>query len=134
MQPLVVLTWVALDNAVFLFSPVRYTPGEEGALQNMGRSMLLMVLRLVLGMVVFAVAILPAIATFFLVREGLSPEGPAGWSTGVDYVSEVEAATRIAAWVGGGVAWVGLLAVDAALVWLGGVMLVRFDVARDKGA
>jgi hypothetical protein len=25
------------------------------------------------------------------------------------------------------------LAVDAALVWLGGMMLERFDVARDKG-
>jgi hypothetical protein len=97
--------------------------------------MLLMILRVVLGMIVFAVAILPGIATFFLVREGLSPEeGPAGWMPSPEFASAVETATATGAWAGGAVAWIGLLAVDAALVWLGGMMLVRFDVARDKGA
>ncbi len=134
-QPLVVLTWVALDNAVYLFSPVRYTPGEEGALQNMGRSMLLMILRVVMGAIVFAVAILPAIVVWFVARGALSPaELSEGVEPGSAYFEGVEAATTAATWIAGVVAWVGMLGVGAGLVWLGGVMLERFDVARDKGA
>jgi hypothetical protein len=134
-QPLVVLTWVALDNAVYLFSPVRYTPGEEGALQNMGRSMLLMILRMLLGLVVVAVAILPAVAVYFLVRHGLMPRAyPVGVEIDADYEDKIAAASTTAAWIAGTVAWLGVVGVDAALVWLGGFMLERFDVARDKGA
>jgi hypothetical protein len=134
-QPLVVLTWVALDNAVYLFSPVRYTPGEEGALQNMGRSMLLMILRMVLGFIVVAVAVLPAIAVFFLVQHGLEPAAfPSGIEPSAEYQEKVALATKTAAWMAGIVAWLGVFGVDAALVWIGGFMLSRFDVARDKGA
>lgn len=112
-QPLVTLTWVALDNAVFLFSPIRYTPGEEGAIQNMGRSMLLMILRGILTAIVVAVAGLPAWLTYFVVgRLGGTTEGQF--------------------WAAGAVAWFGLLIVDAALVFAGGKMLARFDVARDR--
>src|SRR5207244_4901759 len=67
-QPLVVLTWVALDNAVYLFSPVRYTPGQEGALQHMGRTMVLFLLRVALLIVIGFVAFLPA----FLANWGLT--------------------------------------------------------------
>lgn len=112
-QPLGTLTWVALDNAVFLFSPIRYTPGEEGALHNMGRSMLLMILRGVLLGVVGAVVVLPAILLYTILE---------------DSVTTAEAA----AWIAGSLAWFALLLVDLALVFLGGKMLSRFDVARDK--
>jgi hypothetical protein len=133
-QPLVVLTWVALDNAVYLFSPVRYTPGEEGALQNMGRSMLLMILRVVMGSVVFLVAILPAIVVWFVARDVIGPADlPDGVEPSTQYTAQVEAAVTAATWIAGSVGWLGMLAVDAALVWLGGVMLQKFDVARDKG-
>lgn len=114
-QPLVVLTWVALDNAVFLRSPVRYVPGQESALQNMGRSILLMLLRGVVLLVAIAVAIAPAIGVGFLLH--LAFDVPR------------EHATAAA----GGVAWLGLLGVDFALVRIGGAILGRFDVARDRG-
>ncbi len=114
-QPLVVLTWVALDNAVFLFAPVRYIPGQESALQHMGRSVMLMLLRGLILLAVAAVAVGPAVGLGFLLR-GLF---------------DVPDAAAIAAAVG--VAWLGVLAVDAALVWIGGRMLARFDVARDTG-
>jgi len=114
-QPLVVLTWVALDNAVFLHSPVRYVPGQESALQHMGRSLVLMLLRmLVLGIVV-VVGLAPAAGLAFLLHGVLGVEK--------------QATTAAAA----AVAWVGIVAVDVGLVWFGGRMLARFDVARDKG-
>jgi len=112
-QPLATLTWVALDNAVFLFSPIRYTPGEEGALQNMGRSMLLMILRGVLMGVVVFVVLLPAMGVKWVVNE-LSDDSMTSW------------------WAAGAFAWVALLALDAVLIWLGGKMLRRFDVAKDR--
>lgn len=114
-QPLVVLTWVALDNAVFLHSPVRYVPGQESALQNMGRSILLMLLRGVVLLVATAVALAPAVGVGFLLHLALD--------------ASQETAIAVAA----GVGWLGLLAVDTGLVLLGGRILGRFDVARDRG-
>lgn len=114
-QPLIVLTWVALDNAVFLHSPVRYAPGQESALQNMGRSIVLMLLRGIVLLVAVAVALAPAAGVGFTLRLAL----------------ETSQETAIA--VAAGVGWLGLLAVDCGLVWFGGRMLSRFDVARDRG-
>lgn len=114
-QPLVVLTWVALDNAVFLHSPVRYVPGQESALQNMGRSILLMLLRGLVLLVATAVAFAPAVAV----------------GMGLHLALDASRETAIA--VGAGVGWLGLLAVDCGLVWIGGKILGRFDVARDRG-
>lgn len=114
-QPLVVLTWVALDNAAFLHSPVRYVPGQESALQNVGRAMVLMLLRGIVLLIATGVAVLPGIGVGFLVR----------------YAFDASDATAIA--LGAGVAWLGLVAVDCVLVWAGGRMLGRFDVARDRG-
>lgn len=111
-QPIATLTWVALDNAVFLFSPIRYTPGEEGALQNMGRSMLLVILRGVLGGIIALFVLLPAYGVHWLVEE--QGGGDSAW------------------WWASAIAWVLALAVDAALIWLGGRMLTRFDVAKDR--
>lgn len=115
LQPLVTLAWVALDNAVFLYSPVRYSPGQEGALQHMGRSVVLMLLRMLLLAIVVVVAGGPAWLAYYAVHE---------WMT-LD--------TRNALWVGGAVGWCCLFAVDAVLVLLGGLMLNRFDLARDRG-
>ena len=114
-QPLVVLTWVALDNAAFLHSPVRYVPGQESALQNVGRAMVLMLLRGIVLLVATGVAVLPGVGVGFLLKYGL------------------ETTDGLAIAVGAGVAWLGLIAVDCALVWAGGRMLGRFDVARDRG-
>jgi hypothetical protein len=112
-QPLATLTWVALDNAVFLFSPIRYTPGEEGALQNMGRSMLLVILRGVLLGIVVAVVLLPAWLVYWIVDDNGGGNTTAWWAAGA-------------------FAWIGVLAVDCGLIWLGGKMLTRYDVAKDK--
>jgi hypothetical protein len=114
-QPLVTLAWVALDNAVYLYSPVRYTPGQEGALQHMGRSLLLTLLRMGLFSAALVIAGLPA----GLVVLGLTKLG------GFD----LEPALGIGALV----AWMFLAALDGVLVVLGGMVLRRFDVARDKG-
>lgn len=112
-QPLLTLAWVSLDNAVFLFSPVRYVPGEDSALQNMGRASLLMLLRVfVLGLVGF-VSVGPGVMLYTLFEDEV-------------------ANTKLLAVFGGAIAWVLLAACVAALVAVGGRMLQRFDVARDK--
>jgi len=113
-QPLVTFAWIAVDNAVYLYSPVRFTPGQEGALQHMGRSLLLMMLRFVLLAVSLAIAGAPA-ATLIL----------GAGSIGLD-----PALARAIALV---YAWLVLLFVDVALVFGGGWILKRFDVARDRG-
>jgi hypothetical protein len=116
LQPLVTLGWVAIDNVVFLFSPVRYTPGQEGALQQTGRSVLLMVVRFTALLAVLIVAGAPSVAAYFACihhRIGLSSDS--------------------ALLVGAAVLWCGLALVDAGLVLAGGFMLRRFDVARDRG-
>ncbi|MBL8863213.1 MAG: hypothetical protein JNK02_14550 [Planctomycetes bacterium] len=114
-QPLVAFTWVALDNAVFLRAPVRYVPGQESALQNIGRSMVLMLLRGVVLLASMATGLLPGLLTWL----------------GLEHVLGASRAAATAA--GLAVAWLGVLAVDGALVWIGGRMLARFDVARDRG-
>lgn len=108
--PLLTLTWAALDNAVFLYAPVRYLPGQEGALQHIGRSMVMMLVRMIVIVVVLGavglVASLPLLA-------GL--HGAAALGLGAVLGLAV------------------LAAIDVALVWLGGRMLRRFDLARDTG-
>ncbi|MFN0243382.1 MAG: putative ABC exporter domain-containing protein [Planctomycetota bacterium] len=113
-QPLATLAWVALDNAVFLYAPVKYTPGQEGALQHMGRSLVLMLLRMLLLLVVLALAGGPAVGTYFGVRALSGDE-------------------TLSTWLALAVGWCVLLAIDAGLLFFGGAMLRRFDVARDRG-
>ena len=112
--PLLVFAWVALDNAVFLLIPVRMVPGQEGALQNAGRGMLLLFLRFTLLGAVGAVAALAAVGAFFAL-------------TSLDLGQRTAAAGAFSA------AWLVLLALDAGLVALGSWTLRRFDVARDRG-
>ncbi len=115
LQPLLVLAWLALDNAAFLFLPVRFTPGQEGALQNAGRGMLVMLLRMVMLALVAGLGGGIAVGTFFLSKGGAEAAGTA------DYV------------VAGVALWCTVLLIDLALLWLGGRTLRAFDVARDRG-
>ena len=114
-QPLVALAWTAVDNAVFLLYPVRFTPGQEGALQHIGRSVLMSLLRIALAALAIGVAALPAALL------GLGAKHLLG--TGNDVAWTVATAA----------AWVGLAAMNLGLVGIGGRMLARFDVARDRG-
>ncbi len=113
--PLTVLAWVALDNAVFLLSPVRFVPGQDGALQNAGRGMVMMLLRLVLLAVVGAVGGGAGIGSYMLATN-VAGAGP-----------NVGLAAAFAALLG------ALLLVDVGLIFLGGHFFNRFDVARDRG-
>lgn len=114
-QPLVTFTWVAVDNAVFLFSPLRYAPGQESALQHMGRSVYLLLLRgLVFGLVALCAGV------------------PVGLFAYVAH-EEFDWSWRAIAWVASGMVGVVLLAGAVGLTALGGFMLRRFDVARDRG-
>ncbi len=113
-QPLVALAWTSVDNAVFLYYPVRYTPGQEGALQHIGRSVMMSFLRLGLAAVAVVVAVVPGVSAGFLAARLLDLGEGAAWT------------------IGTAVAWLGLAAMDAGLVLAGGRMLKRFDVARDR--
>jgi hypothetical protein len=113
-QPLVTFAWIAVDNAVYLYSPVRFTPGQEGALQHMGRSLLLLLLRMTLLAVALAIAGAPA-AALVLGADTLGLEAGLAWMIALSY------------------AWLVLLIVNVALVFGGGWILRRFDVARDRG-
>lgn len=100
--PVAGFIWVAIDNAVFLVFPVRFVPGQGGAMHHVGRSLVLVLVRL------GALASLggAALAAWWL---GAWQLGPAGGAAGVLLV--------VAA---------GL----AAVVWAGGRALARFDVGR----
>lgn len=113
-QPLVTFAWIAVDNAVYLYAPVRFTPGQEGALQHMGRSLLLMLLRLTLLAFSLAIAGAPAVALV----------------VGADSLGLDEGLARMIALT---YAWIVLLLVNVALAFCGGWILRRFDVARDRG-
>jgi hypothetical protein len=112
--PLIVLTWTAIDNAVYLYAPIRYTPGQDGALHHTGRAMILMVLRmLVFGVV--SLGLLAALGISLLLEFFLDLQGPT--------VGSLMA----------GLGLVTLLAEITVLIWIGGRMFRRFDVARDRG-
>lgn len=115
LQPPFVFAWVAVDNAVFLFAPVRFVPGQEGALQNAGRGMFLLFLRGVVLLLISVVSGGPALLFSFLTERYL------GWPSSVTFVPAVVLAGAL------------LFACDLALVLIGGSLLRRFDVARDRG-
>lgn len=113
LQPLLAFTFAALDNMVFLYAPVRYVPGQDGALHHSGRMVVMLlakglVLALILGLVggvVFAIT----------------------WAAGA---FGLERHTAALAALGGSAVLVGT---NLVLVRLGGSCLRRFDVARDRG-
>lgn len=113
--PLLTLTWVALDNAVFLFAPVRFVPGQEGALHHMGRTMLLVLLRVALF---GAVAGLTSGAALLLVFVGME-------------LLELSEFLVTALAIASGLS--ALILLDVALIAAGGWFLRRFDVSRTVG-
>lgn len=112
--PFLVFAWVALDNAIFLFLPVRFVPGQEGALQNMGRGIILVFLRMVSLALVVSVSVGGALA---LGLGLLRLEVDRMWAMTGAYC----------------VGWGVLFLWDLVLVWIGGAMFRRFDVAADRG-
>jgi hypothetical protein len=113
-QPLLGLAWVAIDNAVFLRAPVRYTPGEDSAFLHMGRAMVLMLLRILFMGGALVAASLPAAILLHAMQLA-------------DFAPSV--AWTAALFVG----WFVLACACAGLVWLGGRSFDAFDVARDRG-
>lgn len=113
--PVVVLCWVSLDNAAFLFAPVRVVPGQEGALQNAGRGLLMMLAR---GLMLGVLAVVgggPAYFAYYCATELFGVSDGLAWKLGL------------------AVFWLALAGVAAVLVGVGGVVLKRFDVASDRG-
>lgn len=107
------LAWVALDNAVFLFLPVRITPGQGGMIPNAGRAFLVIFLRMALLGLVLSVG----------GAAGLLVQVSVGRLEGVDPTVALGAAAAAT--------WGALLLADVGLLWLGGGLVRRFDVARD---
>lgn len=113
--PVVVFAWLALDNAVFLYAPVRFVPGQEGALQNAGRMILLVFLRmLIVAGLSIGIGLLAG-GTYYAASVWW------GWS-------DVRAM-----WGAAAAGWLALVAFDVLLVFAGGQLVTRFDVTRDRG-
>ncbi len=113
--PMFVFAWVGLDNAVFLFAPVRITPGQDGALHNTGRAMVVMFVRGILAMLLLAVIGGVGLLCNFVAVNLLG----AGHAVG------------IAAGVSGTV--LVMFASDVFVAWTGGKLLRRFDLSRERG-
>jgi hypothetical protein len=113
-QPLLGLAWIAIDNAVYLYAPTRYTPGEDSAFLHMGRALVLLLVRLAVMTAVLLFVGTPCAALLFMAEA-------AGFDSVVAWTMSL------------GVAWVALGLVCGGLVWVGGKAFERFDVARDRG-
>lgn len=108
--PFAVLAWTSIDNATFLFSPVRMGAAHDGALQNAGRAMVLMLVRTLVLVLCGALACVPYIV--------------------LDSVLELPMLVSVGV---GCIAGVAILCAEiAVLVFLGGEVLRRFDVPRDQ--
>lgn len=112
--PLLAYTWVAIDNIVFLAAPVRGVAGQDTVLQNAGRAVVTMFLRL--GVLVAVAATVGLPVSLGLLAQTFFPDlGRPLLGIGI--------AAGVAAWI-----------VDGALLTLAGAwQLRRFDVARDRG-
>lgn len=112
--PFLVFTWVALDNVVFLFAPVRIVPGQDGFVQNAGRRMLQMAL---LGAVVALMGTLGFLAF---------------WGASTLVIGPLHGSKEAALLAGALGVLVELVLCAAVLALAGGAVLRRFDVARDR--
>lgn len=112
--PLLVILWSSIDNALFLYAPIRYTAGQEGALHHAGRALLLMLLRLVCFAGTTCLILLGMLCAFLL-----------------QYLFDLS--ERTFGILGLTFGLLALLGQVAGLIALGGVLLARFDVARDRG-
>jgi putative ABC exporter len=112
--PPCVLAWIAIDNAVFLYMPVRFVAGQEGVLHHAGRSFVLMLVRALVAAVVASAVVLIGFVVF-RIQDSLH------WSETFSNGLAVLLGLLV------------LIAEDCALIFFGGKLLSRFDVARDKG-
>ena len=110
--PFLVLTWMGLDNALFLVFPVRFTPGQDGAMHHIGRTLALLFLRLIAFVMLGGVAGGVAFGGYWLTTELLGGGAILAMSVG---------------WLGA-IASLGLLLVP--LMLAGGLLLGRFDPSR----
>lgn len=108
--PFVVLAWTAIDNATFLFAPVRVGAGHDGALQNAGRGLVVFLARGLVLCLVFGFACTPFLLASFAFDLELT----------------------LAALLGVGLGLPILAFEIGVLIWLGGEVLRRYDVVRDK--
>jgi hypothetical protein len=112
--PLATFAWVALDNAVFLLFPVRFVPGQGGALQHSGRALVMVAVRLVS---IAVVAVLAGVAAFAGAALGeILHLGPA-----------------VVAGLGASCALAVLVAAVFALIVFGAFALTRFDPSASLG-
>lgn len=113
--PPLVFDWIAVDNLVFLLAPVRMVPGQDGFFQNAGRRLVQMLLLALLVGPPFVLAVLAhiGVSAFVLGFVGAPPLAAQG--------------------AGYAAACLVLVCSAALLAWLGGRILRRFDVARDRG-
>ncbi|MBL8801325.1 MAG: hypothetical protein JNN27_04970 [Planctomycetes bacterium] len=107
---LAVSVWVAIDNIVFLLAPTRSAPGNDGVLQNAGRSLLLGMLRSLTMLAVVAAAAAPSLVAIQI------------FGAELDFAFGIGAASALAV----------LGACAVASVALGGWALARFDVSRER--
>lgn len=113
-QPFLTYLWSAIDNGAHLLSPVRYSPGQEGALQNLGRAVILSIGRLLSLVLLLACVGLPALLAWLAWKQ----LGMAAW---------------LAVVLGGSFSLLIFVGVAVLVTFLGGKLLQRFDVARDRG-
>lgn len=109
--PAYVYAWVALDNAVFLWFPVKFIPGQDGAVHHMGRSMLLLFLRVFL-LASFGAVLAATLFLLSLVSESLG--------------MGAELAEDLGYWL----LLLGVLAGGALFSLLGGLALRHYDVSK----
>jgi hypothetical protein len=110
--PLLVAYWISIDNIVFLLAPFRATPGQDGALQNAGRGLLMGLVRLIVYCFFASTIGLAYVGTWWLLPR-----------LGVGERLALVAATL----AGLGVGTIGA----GVLSWIGGRAVARFDVARE---
>lgn len=113
--PFVAFAWMAVDNLVFLFKPVRFVPGQEGTLHHTGRAMVLFLLRMGLFAVTLAVVSVFGGLALYVSEEILRWE-------------ELGAVLLVTA-----TALPIFAAVNAGLCVVGGALIRRFDVTREIG-
>ena len=109
--PVVVYAWVSLDNAVFLIFPVKYVPGQDGAVHHIGRSLLLLLLRIILLSVAGGFLALVIFALYW----------------GTELVGfDATLVERLAPWI----LFLGVLIAGWVFTAVGGAALRRYDVSR----
>jgi putative ABC exporter len=113
--PFAAFAWMAVDNLVFLFKPVRFVPGQEGTLHHTGRALVLFFLRMLLFSVIIGFIAVFGFAAVWAAEELLQ------WGETAKIFTIVAVAVPL------------LFIADWVLSVLGGMLIQRFDVSRETG-